>query len=178
MQLLLEFPVDYPAWGDGEVSQTFVPLAIPPHHDLVSHVCAWIFHGDELVLVRQDDGSSNRPGGERRPGETFHEALERIAQETAGVSLRQARLIGAIEITDHRAADIAMINSRLTYVPCFIAEVDTLIGDQAEQRILIEPGLAPAHVPHWDRLMDEMLAYALAVRSTSSVSAAASRTAA
>ncbi len=178
MRRLLEFPVDYPAWGDGEVSQTFVPLAIPPRHDLVSTVCAWIFHGDELVLVRQDDGSSNLPRGERRPGETFHEALERIAQESAGVTLRQVRLVGAIEITDSRPVDMAMSKGILSYVPFFVAEVDTPIGDQAEQSILIEPGLAQAHVPDWNQLMDEMLAYALAVRSPSYVSAGASRTAA
>ena len=39
----LQFPIEYPDWGNGQLEITFEPLAIPPRHDLVSSVFGWVF---------------------------------------------------------------------------------------------------------------------------------------
>ena len=151
---------------------------MPPRYDLVPNVYAWVFHRDELVLARDAHGNWALPGADRRSGETFYEALTRGLKEQAGATLSQARLIGAIETVNQGGDEVDQPwANRMRYTPCFIAEVETLAPGNAEDRLLIEPGLARAYIPGWSALMDEMLAYALAVRSPSSVEEA-SRTAA
>lgn len=177
MRRPLEFPVDYPDSGNGSIARTFVPQAIPPRYDLAPAVMAWLFHREELVLQRRPDGRCELPNGERGAGETFRETLDRIACEQLGAHVREARLIGAVEIVDEQEGCPAPLNQRLQYIPCFIAETN-LDGERADEHVLIEPALARAHVAGWSELMEAMLSYALAVRSPSQVEAVASRTAA
>ena len=178
MRQALRFPVEYRAWGDGELEVTFEALAIPPRHELVSSVFGWVFHGDELLLVRQWERGWNLPGGPRQPGETFRQTLARAAWKEAGALLESTRLIGAVRSTnrgpDNRQSPGA---GSVSYTVCCLAEVRELLPFSAEfeadDRILIEPRLISKYVQHWSPLMDEMLEFARAVRVSSPVEALA-----
>jgi len=168
MSRLLEFPVDYPAANNGQVARTFVTLAVPPRHDLVTHVFAWVFHRDDVLLIRQN-GEWALPYSERRPDETFAEALERALDDHAGVALDQMRMVGTIKLVDHAGDD--PFAGRATYQPWFIATAAGFDEEHADDRMLIEPGLVRAYLRDWTPLMDEMLAFAQAARMSSGVTA-------
>ena len=174
MRQALQFPIEYPDWGNGQLEVTFEPLAIPPRHDLVSSVFGWVFQGNEMLLIQHRQRGWDLPGGHRKSGETFRRTLAREVWEEGGVLLDTARFIGAVRITNHGAPDPRSPYAYpVSYMACFIAEVRELCPFtaefEAEDRMLIEPELVPRTVKHWSPLMDQMLAFARAVRAPSRV---------
>ena len=169
MRQLVEFPVEDEtfAWGRSEV--TFETLAIPPRPDLVTSVFGWVFHGEELLLIRRGHGSWELPGARRRRGETFRETLERAVWEDAGALLSDARLLGGVRTLCFKdTTGSSGPTSPLRYHLCFVATVRELLPFSrefnADDRMLIEPGLVPTLVKPWSALKDEILAYMQAVR--------------
>lgn len=173
MRQALQFPIENPDWGNGQLEVTFEPLAIPPRHDLVSSVFGWVFQGNEMLLIRRREHGWELPGGCRKPGETFRGTLDRAVWEAGGVRLDMARFIGAMRVTNHGPHDPYAYP--VSYRPCFITEVREMLPFTAEieaaDRMLIEPELVPRMVRNWSPLMDQMLAFARAVRSPSRVEA-------
>ncbi len=174
MRQALQFPVEYPAWGNGELEITFEALAIPPRHDLVSAVIGWVFHGNELLLTRHRERGWDLPGGHRKPGETFRETLAREVWEEVGALLASGRLIGATRITNHGPHDLQSPYAYpVSYMASLVADVREPVPFstefEAEDRMLIEPALISKHLKHWSPLMDEMLQFAQAVRIPSQV---------
>jgi ADP-ribose pyrophosphatase YjhB (NUDIX family) len=165
-----QFSVEYIHQGGELFERTFVPLAFPPRHDLVKSVYGWVFHGDELLLVRSQEQGWSLPGGARRPGETLRDTLERIAWESAGALVGQARPVGIVTSSGRwhapdepaRGQQAWLVSSTAQLVP-FSEHFD------AVERLLIEPALIRAYIKDWTPLMDEMLAFALAGRAPSSV---------
>ena len=179
MRVALEFPVEQEVVADGLVTTTFTPMAVPPLVEAGSSVRGWIFHGDELVLVRDMERGWELPGGVRQAGETHREAFERLAWEQAGILLARPRLVGALRTLGRGNVSP---NSRLLstdVVPCFVAEATDLMpltGEfEAADRLLIEPALVHAYLKPWNHLIDEMLAYVLAVRAPATVQQPARR---
>ncbi len=111
------------------------------------------------------------PGGPRRPGETFRETLERIAWEQAGVLLSQARLLGGLRRISRSSDSSIRGGNHVDYSVWFLAESRDLLpfSDEfeAEDRLLIEPGLVPSLIKPWSPLMDDMLGYVQAARTMS-----------
>ncbi len=173
MRVALEFPVEQEAVAGGLVTTTFVPMAVPPLVEAGSSVRGWIFHGGELVLVRNVEGCWELPGGSRKPGETYREAFERRVWEQAGILLAGARLVGTLRTLGRGAPSPNSPLLPANVTPCFIAEAAELMpltGEfDAADRLQIEPALVRAYLTPWNRLMDEMLAYALAVRVPATV---------
>ena len=171
MRRPLRFPVAEVSQANSRLALTFETLAVPPRHELVSSVHGWIFHGDELLLIRPQGQGWTAPGGERRAGETFRETLARTAWETAGALLSAVRMIGAVKVAeqDAPAATLLPHENAPDYQVWFLAEARELLPFsahfEAHDRMLIDPTLAPRIVAQWNPLMDAMLAYAQAVRA-------------
>lgn len=174
MRQALQFPVDYPVWGNGELGITFEALAVPPRHELVSSVFGWVFYGDEILLVKHSDRGWELPGGPRRPGETFRETLARRVWEAGGVLLASARTIGATRITNCSPCDTQSQSAHSARLTAYcIAHVRELLPFseefEGEDRMLIEPALVSKYVKDWSPLMDEMLQFAMAARTPSQI---------
>lgn len=174
----LQFPVHTITENTRQLAVTFETLAVPPPHELVSTVLAWIFHGEELLIVRPRGRSWELPRGERLRGATFRETLDRVLRESTGVLLDSARMIGALRISQSGEPEAEPAASGVSnFIPCFIAEARELVPfDEtfaAEDRLRIEPGLAARCVDDWSPLMDELLQYIQAVRAPERVEALA-----
>lgn len=163
----LEFPITYPAWGDGNVTMTFETMAVPPLHERVTAVCGWVYNNGELLIARSTERGWELPGGVRWAGETFAQTLSRATWEDTGVLLGPTRLIGAFRTTN-LAED-----GKPTYVVCLLAEAREVVpfGDafEAEERALVEPQMLAEMVTDWSPLMEEVLAYAEAVHQPTPV---------
>ena len=170
MRPTLKFPVEKPAWGDERLELTFETIAVPPRPEIVSLVFGWVFHGNEVLLVRPKGAGWQLPDGRRQRGETFRETWDRTTWEQAGALLTSARMIGALRVTDGEPSEQPdTAAGPVEYRVCFLAEAREIVpfcdAFEAEDRMLIEPELLPRVVEQWSPLMDEMLAYALAVRT-------------
>jgi 8-oxo-dGTP pyrophosphatase MutT (NUDIX family) len=104
------------------------------------------------------------PGGERMPGETFTATLARTVWEEAGGLLDKSRLIGGLRSASHDV-DVAP-PEYLVYMTADLRELLPFSDEFAAQdRILIDVGLAPSLIAGWNQLMDELLAYVQAARN-------------
>ena len=164
----LEFPVESTLLAGTPIEMTFETMAAPPPYELAQSVFGWVFHGEELLLCCDRAGIWGLPGGDRRPGETLHEAFERSLWEATGAQLAGVRMIGAVR-TERRGVPAPSSLPPLSYRVCFVAEVEVLTpfspAFTAGDRMLIEPGLASRLIKRWSPLMDEMLRYAQAAHS-------------
>ncbi len=174
----VEFPMEQSGDGASWAETRFEALAVPPRHELVATVSGWIFHNGELVLVRQRAMGWQVPGGVRRQGETFRETLERVAWEQAGVLLSDARILGWLRRVNHYSSNVSISTTTPgEYSLWFLAEARDLapFSDEfeADDRMVIEPGLIRSIIKPWTPLRNEMLVYAQAARLVSQVRAEA-----
>jgi 8-oxo-dGTP pyrophosphatase MutT (NUDIX family) len=173
MRVALEFPVEQEVVTGDLVTTTFTPMAVPPLVVAGSSVRGWIFHGDELVLVCDRERGWELPSGVRQPGETHREAFERLAWERAGILLARPRLVGTLRTLGRGDLSPNAPLLAADMIPCFVAEATDLMPltdeFEAADRLLIEPALVHAYLKPWNRLMDETLAYVLAVRAPATV---------
>jgi ADP-ribose pyrophosphatase YjhB (NUDIX family) len=73
--------------------RTYLATTLPPL-DLVSSVCALVWQGDQIMVVRDPISVHILPGGRREPGETLMQTLHREVLEETGWAIRDARLVG------------------------------------------------------------------------------------
>jgi ADP-ribose pyrophosphatase YjhB (NUDIX family) len=73
--------------------RTYLTTTLPPLN-LVSSVRALVWHGDQMLVVRDPVSVHILPGGRREPGETLKQTLHREVLEETGWAIRDARLIG------------------------------------------------------------------------------------
>jgi 8-oxo-dGTP diphosphatase len=92
-------PEDYPnlfravTWG--AISYRFQVCAFPPPVESISNVNLVPFAGEQVLMIRLQDGRWEIPGGTLEPGESYVDALRRELLEEAGACLLEFNLFGA-----------------------------------------------------------------------------------
>ncbi len=81
------------AWG--AVHARFEQMDTPPDDALISNVSVVPFVGDQVVVIRLEDGSCEMPGGTREAGETCWQTAQRELVEEAGARLLSYTPFGA-----------------------------------------------------------------------------------
>ena len=90
---------DTAKWRDGiELEISGYICSETPPADLVSSVRAIVFKADDVLVMRNLDGTYILPGGRVEEGETFDETLRRELLEEAGVEIKVLPQIGLVHL--------------------------------------------------------------------------------
>lgn len=93
---------DYPdlaqpfRWKWGPIDASFELLDEIPGDELISNVRIVPFVGEQVVILKMDDGQWNHPGGTLEPGEPYVETARRELVEEAGAKLLSLKPFGLI----------------------------------------------------------------------------------
>jgi 8-oxo-dGTP pyrophosphatase MutT (NUDIX family) len=83
-------------WREGKIElaiSAYIVKDAPPA-ELVSSVRAIVFRGDDVLVMRNRDGTHILPGGRIEQGESQMDALRREILEEAGIEITDIRRIG------------------------------------------------------------------------------------
>jgi 8-oxo-dGTP pyrophosphatase MutT (NUDIX family) len=86
-------------WGDGSMTlaiTAYLAGELPPMHDVTS-VRSLVFRDDQVLVVRDPNGSHILPGGRRGEQETLEETVCREVLEETGWALGELALLGFMQ---------------------------------------------------------------------------------